>query len=141
MTEPENKFEEALSSLKRERYRVTGPRKALLKQLVDSDKPLAAEELHARLGPDTHDLVTVYRNLETFESIGIVIRIATESGKSLYELNAEEHHYHHIICRKCHRAEKLEHCEVEKLEQLAAKLGFTEVKHVLELYGVCEACR
>lgn len=141
MATPEYKFDSAISSLKRERYRITEPRKALLRLLIESDKPLGAEELHARLGATDYDLVTIYRNLETFESAGIATRIPTESGKSLYELNAEEHHHHHVICRKCHRAEKLDHCEVEKLERLAGKLGFTEVTHVLELYGVCDECR
>ena len=141
MTASGDPFDLAISSLKKERFRITEPRKALLRELVDSSKPLSAEELHALLGPTKFDLVTVYRNLETFESAGIVTRIPTESGKSLYELNAEAHHHHHVICRKCHRAEKLDHCEIEKLETLAANLGFTEVTHVLELYGVCDDCR
>lgn len=141
MQPPENPFDSAISSLKKERYRITEPRKALLRLLIESEKPLSAEELHAKLGPATYDLVTVYRNLETFEGARIVTRIPTESGKSLYELNAVEHHHHHIICRKCHRAERLDHCEIEKLEALAKNLGFTEVTHVLELYGVCDDCR
>ncbi|EDY83515.1 transcriptional regulator, Fur family [Verrucomicrobiia bacterium DG1235] len=134
-------YDEAISSLKRERYRITEPRKALLRLLIEAEKPLSAEEAHAALGADCYDLVTVYRNLETFDSAGIATRIPTEAGKSLYELNAEEHHHHHIICRKCHKAERLDHCEIEKLETLATKLGFTEVTHVLELYGVCDDCR
>ncbi|MDQ8202099.1 Fur family transcriptional regulator [Pelagicoccus sp. SDUM812003] len=134
-------FDAAISSLKRERYRITEPRKALLRLLVDSERPLSAEEAHDRLGSSDYDLVTVYRNLETFETAGIATRILTESGKSLFELNRSEHHHHHIICRKCHRAERLDHCEIEKLETLATKLGFTEVTHVLELYGVCDDCR
>ncbi|MDQ8182542.1 Fur family transcriptional regulator [Pelagicoccus sp. SDUM812005] len=141
MKKPEKQYEVAISSLKKERYRITEPRKALLRLLVESQKPLSAEDAHLSLGAQDYDLVTVYRNLETFEAAGIATRIPTESGKSLFELNAEEHHHHHIICRKCHKAEKLDHCEVEKLETLAAKLGFTEVTHVLELYGVCGDCR
>lgn len=141
MEETNNHFDTAISSLKRERLRITEPRKALLRILIETERPLSAEEAHEALGPEHYDLVTVYRNLEAFESAGIATRIPTESGKSLYELNAEEHHHHHIICRKCHKAERLDHCEVEKLETLAKKLGFTEVTHVLELYGVCDDCR
>lgn len=141
MDKPEHQYDVAITSLKKDRYRITEPRKALLRLLIDSQKPLSADEAHIALGADKYDLVTVYRNLETFEAAGIATRIPTESGKSLYELNAEEHHHHHIICRKCHKAEKLDHCEMEKLEQLATKLGFTEVTHVLELYGVCDNCR
>lgn len=141
MSNQKTKFDSAISSLKRDNYRITEPRRALLRELIQSDKPHSAEEFHKLLGIDAYDLVTVYRNLETFESAGIATRIPTENGKSLFELNAEEHHHHHIICRKCHRAEKLDACEMQKLETLAANLGFTEVTHVLELYGVCDECR
>ncbi len=141
MEKSEHQYEAAISSLKKDRYRITEPRKALLRLLVETQKPLSAEDAYEALGAENYDLVTVYRNLEIFEAARIATRIPTESGKSLYELNAEEHHHHHIICRKCHKAEKLDHCEVEKLENLAAKLGFTEVTHVLELYGVCDECR
>ena len=141
MHSSQEKMDSALESLKKERFRITEPRKALLHLLVDSPTPLSAEDAHRQLGSEDYDLVTVYRNLETFEKAGIANRIPTESGKSLYELNEERHHYHHIICRKCHRADKLDICEIEKLETLASDLGFTEVTHVLELYGVCEDCR
>ena len=141
MSSSTHKFDAAIDSLKKERLRITEPRKALLQLLDGAPKPLSAEELHEALGAEEFDLVTIYRNLDAFENAGIVNRIPTESGKSLYELNAEQHHYHHIICRKCHRTEKLDTCEIEKLEKLASDLGYSEVTHVLELYGVCETCR
>lgn len=141
MNAAEQKLDSAIDSLKKERLRVTEPRKALLKLLIKLTKPYSAEEIHERLGADTFDLVTVYRNLDAFATAGLVNRIPTESGKFLYELNEEEHHYHHIICRRCHRTEKLDTCEVVKLEKLASDLGYSEVTHVLELYGVCETCR
>ena len=141
MSSSTHRFDAAIDSLKKERLRITEPRKALLQLLDGAPKPLSAEELHEALGAEEFDLVTIYRNLDAFENAGIVIRIPTESGKSLYELNAEQHHYHHIICRKCHRTEKLDTCEIEKLEKLASDLGYSEVTHVLELYGVCETCR
>ena len=141
MSSSTHRFDAAIDSLKKERLRITEPRKALLQLLDGAPKPLSAEELHEALGAEEFDLVTIYRNLDAFENAGIVNRIPTESGKSLYELNAEQHHYHHIICRKCHRTEKLDTCEIEKLEKLASDLGYSEVTHVLELYGVCETCR
>ena len=141
MSSSTHRFDTAIDSLKKERLRITEPRKALLQLLDGAPKPLSAEELHEALGAEEFDLVTIYRNLDAFENAGIVNRIPTESGKSLYELNAEQHHYHHIICRKCHRTEKLDTCEIEKLEKLASDLGYSELTHVLELYGVCETCR
>ncbi|MEM9227027.1 MAG: Fur family transcriptional regulator [Verrucomicrobiota bacterium] len=139
MSKPD--YDHAIDVLRREHYRITEPRKAMLSVLVDAPKPLSAEELHARISQTKADLVTVYRSLESFEKAGIVQSFNLESGKSLYELVEENHHHHHIICRKCHRAEKLDFCEAEKLESLAKALGYTEIKHVLELYGLCEDCK
>lgn len=135
------KLDHAISSLKKESLRITEPRKALLTLLIDAQKPLSAEELHEILGAGKFDLVTVYRNLEAFEKAGVANRIPTESGKSLFEMNDEQKHYHHIICRHCHKAEKLDMCHLHELEEIAEKLGFSDVTHVLELYGVCQECR
>lgn len=136
------RIDDAIDVLRREHYRITEPRKAMLAVLVEQSRPLSAEQLHQLVGPDKADLVTIYRSLEAFEKAGIVQRFNLEAGgKALYELVAENHHHHHIICRKCHRAEKLDFCEAEKLEALAKNLGYENVSHVLELYGVCEDCR
>ncbi|MBC2593342.1 transcriptional repressor [Ruficoccus amylovorans] len=136
------RIDDAIDVLRREHYRITEPRKAMLAVLVEQSRPLSAEQLHQLVGSDKADLVTIYRSLEAFEKAGIVQRFNLEAGgKALYELVAENHHHHHIICRKCHRAEKLDFCEAEKLEALAKNLGYENVSHVLELYGVCEDCR
>ncbi|MGE9292647.1 MAG: Fur family transcriptional regulator [Puniceicoccales bacterium] len=141
MTHEKPRIDDALDVLRREHYRITEPRKAMLKVLVQESKPLSAEQVHQMVGAEKADLVTIYRSLEAFEKAGIVQRFTLESGKALYELVEENHHHHHIICRKCHRAEKLDFCEAEKLEALAKNLGYEDVHHVLELYGVCEDCR
>lgn len=140
ISKQDSRYDAALDVLRRERLRVTSPRRAMLKLLVAERRPLSAEEIHQQIGPGNADLVTVYRSLEAFEKAGIVQRILLENGKGLFELVEENHHYHHIICRKCHRAEKLDFCEAEKLMQLASNLGYSQVSHVLELYGICSDC-
>ncbi len=134
------RYDAALDVLRKGHLRVTNPRRAMLKLLVSERRPLSAEEIHQQIGPGNADLVTVYRSLEAFEKAGIVQRILLENGKGLFELVEENHHHHHIICRKCHRAEKLDFCEAEKLLQLATNLGYSQISHVLELYGLCSDC-
>jgi len=141
MSRSPNLFEDAIKTLKREKMRITEPRKALLRLLVETERPLSAEVAHSALAPSTCDLVTVYRNLEAFESTRIADRIPTESGKSLYKLSKSRHRQHHVICRKCNHAESLEYSEITRLEAMANELGFTEVAPVLELYGICNNCR
>lgn len=135
-------FKQGLQAMRKAKLRITEPRKALLKELIAAAHPIAAEELHAVLGVKDFDLVTVYRNLEAFAKIGVVHKFMTESGKALYELMDDHgHHHHHILCRRCHQAECLDVCKLDQLEKLAEQLGYTDVTHVLELYGVCAKCR
>lgn len=134
-------FEQGVQTLRKAGMRITEPRKALLNRLVAAPHPIAAEELHSQLGARDFDLVTVYRNLEAFAKIGVVHKLMTESGKALFEFKVDKGHHHHILCRECHQAECLEGCELGNLEQLAKQLGYSDVTHVLELYGVCAHCR
>lgn len=135
------RYQRALTTLRQDKLRVTQARKTLLQALVKAQRPISAEELYRSMAPGTFDLVTVYRNLETFERAGIAQKVMTESGKGLYELIEANHHYHHILCRKCHRAERLEDCELTHFETLAGALGYSDISHVLELYGLCMDCR
>jgi len=134
-------FDRVLQKMREQKMRITKPRKALLKTLMLAPQPISVEALHSQLGEKDFDLVTIYRNLEAFEQVGLVHKFMTESGKALYEWMLEDHHHHHILCRKCHQAECLDICDIENLEKLANELGYSEVTHVLELYGVCAKCR
>lgn len=129
----------ALGLLRSAGLRITRPRRALLRQLTEARQPLSAEDLH-RAGEETHDLVTIYRNLEAFHRAGILHRSHTEQGKSLFQLNEQNQHYHLVICRSCRRAERISACGLGPLEAMAADMGFSEITHHLELFGVCADC-
>jgi len=49
MPSSRDRIESALKNLKKEHFRITEPRKALLQLLVQADTPLSAEEAHRRL--------------------------------------------------------------------------------------------
>ena len=91
-----------------------------------------------RLPPS--DLVAVYRNLETFEAIKALQRIPLERGTRLLELTAPSEHYHHPICRVCHKAERPDLCVGGEVEDRASARGYTVIAYLLEVYGVCGAC-
>ncbi|MGF1484913.1 MAG: Fur family transcriptional regulator [Opitutales bacterium] len=128
-------------SIERSSLRMTHKRERLLEALVAVDRPISAAALRDRADLPESDLVTVYRTLEAFERIGIIQRIPLEENGCLYELTETNDHHHHFICRECHRAERLDLCLAKELEAQARKLGFTEVTHLMEVYGLCEDCR
>jgi Fur family ferric uptake transcriptional regulator len=123
--------------------KVTKPRLALLEILTEEHGPFTTEELHARI-PTSHaaapcDLVTIYRCLAKFEALGLISRCDFGDGLIRYELRSKIHH-HHIICRICRRAEPLPQCPVEDQSIRKLKLGFRDVFHRLEFFGVCPEC-
>ncbi len=120
--------------------RVTRKRERILEALMDFDRPASAEELRERAGLPVSDLVTVYRNLEAFNGVGVLQRIPLENGTHLFELISPGEHFHHVICRECHRAERLDVCVGHEVERKAKARGFSRIAHVMEVYGLCEKC-
>ncbi|MEO0793677.1 MAG: Fur family transcriptional regulator [Verrucomicrobiota bacterium] len=135
-------FDPTLDIMRERGMRITAARKRLVQVLANAGRPMAIEALHQLLGPKSFDLVTLYRNLSAFEEIGVLQTLRDEGGRTLYELIDCHHgHHHHVICRKCGLIQCLDECHAHPFEQAAEKLGFQEITHRLELYGLCEACQ
>jgi len=120
--------------------RLTRKRERILRALLSFERPMSAANLRDRAELPASDLVTVYRTLEAFEGVGVVQRVPLDSGGDLFELTAPDDHFHHFLCKKCHRAERIDACIGKELEEEARKRGFSEVSHVIEVYGICEDC-
>ncbi|MGJ8637872.1 MAG: Fur family transcriptional regulator [Opitutaceae bacterium] len=133
-------FDVIIQRLKENGGRMTKKRECILGALLTLDRPGSAEEIRERADLPASDLVTIYRNLETFEGLGVLQRVPLENGTQLFELTAPDDHYHHLICRKCHKTERLDVCVNHALVEKAKAQGYSKIAHVLEVYGVCEDC-
>ncbi len=133
-------FDTVIGRLKTGGGRMTKKRKVLLNALLTFDRPASAEEIRERADLNQSDLVTVYRNLETFENIGMLQRVPLENGTQLFELTAPNEHYHHLICRECHKAERLDLCVSKAVIGQAEAHGYTQIAHIMEVYGLCGKC-
>ncbi|NBU22141.1 transcriptional repressor [bacterium] len=132
-----------LSQLKEANLRITAPRVSVLKALLEGHGPFTVEEIFEKVksGESGCDLATVYRILGSFEKINILRRCDFGDGNTRFELaGIDNHHHHHVICRVCRRVEGLGDCEIPELNQFAEKLGFSQVSHSLEFFGVCPEC-
>lgn len=138
---PEQNFAAALQTLREHQHRVTEPRKAILTVLTREHGPFTAEELHARMEKGMCDLVTVYRCLAAMEEINLVRRCDFGDGAYRYEFNTGEHHHHHIVCRSCHSVQTIDLCVADGLERMARQMGYTNVTHLLEIFGICPQCQ
>ena len=130
----------AISKLREKGLRLTKQRKAILEVLADAESPASAEETFSSLPKDTCDLVTAYRCLEQFERARIVERGVRENGTKVYCLSHGHGHHHHLTCRKCGTAERIDLCMGEELEVAAQGFGYTEISHVMEVFGLCPEC-
>jgi Fur family ferric uptake transcriptional regulator len=138
---PEQALADALKRLRANGLRVTAPRQAMLGILTREHGPFSAEELHQKLAGRGCDVVTVYRSLQAMEEIGVVRRCDFGDGTYRYEINHGAHHHHHIVCRTCRKVEVLDHCVAGKLEAAARDMGYGNITHTLEIFGVCAQCQ
>ena len=118
----------------------TPTRKAIFDVFSPECKPINAEYIFDKLKKDV-DLVTIYRNLDSFEQTGIIRRLNLDKRSAYYEL-ASDHHHHHIVCTKCGATEEFEACDIEKvIDKISKSSLFNTVNtHSFELFGVCKKC-
>lgn len=129
-----------LERLRADGGRMTKKRECVLSALLTFDRPATAEQIRERAALPSSDLVTVYRNLETFAGLRVLQRVPLENGTQLFELTAPDEHYHHLICRTCHKAERLDVCVSHEVVGKAKSHGFSEITHLMEVYGLCADC-
>lgn len=68
-------LDQALHTLKSHHQKKTKTRLWILEQLATITTPITAYELFEHNTQDTIDITTIYRNLELFESLGIIHKI------------------------------------------------------------------
>lgn len=134
---------ELTDKLRSRSRKITAPRQAILDVLRRHQHPLTNKEIHAALDKHECDLVTVYRNLNTLEEMGMVRRFDFGDGVARFELLADgdDGHHHHLVCQRCARVVEVEGCFPAEVEQALARThGFTQITHRLEFFGLCPKC-
>lgn len=122
--------------------RDTRQRRALRERLAGSDSFVTAQQLHddLREAGDKVGLATVYRTLQSMSEAGEVDTLQSGEGETLYRMCGPRHH-HHLVCRSCGLAVELDGPAVERwASRVADDHSFTDVRHVVELFGLCADC-
>jgi Fur family transcriptional regulator, ferric uptake regulator len=124
--------------------RTTRQRAAVLAVLDDLVAFRSAQEIHAELvrRGDSVGLSTVYRSLAAMAADDDVDTLQRDDGETLYRRCHGATHHHHLVCRSCGATVEVEGPAVESwADNLAARYGYDEVSHTLEIFGRCSACR
>jgi Fur family ferric uptake transcriptional regulator len=122
--------------------RVTKQRTAVAAALATLDDFRSSQELHEYLRDqgESVGLTTVYRTLQAMAELGEVDVIVRDDGEAAYRRCSDDHH-HHLVCRSCGATVEITGPTVEEwADAMAAKHGFRDVSHTLEIFGLCRAC-
>lgn len=125
------------------RGRSTRQKRAVWAALHSLEDFVSAQELHKILDDrgEKVSLATVYRVLQSHQEEGLVDVLRPDDGEAIYRLCEREEHHHHLVCRSCGLTVEFEAPDIEDwAAKLAAQHDFSEVRHTLEIFGLCAAC-
>lgn len=129
-------------TLRGNQLKATPARLGLLDLFVHAKKPLSVKDLEGLANKKgSVDRVTLYRNVEQLEKLGLIRKIHLQGREALYETIESDHH-HHMVCKSCGIVKDVDSCGVEKFEiALLKATGFASVlDHSLEFFGLCKSC-
>jgi Fur family ferric uptake transcriptional regulator len=124
--------------------RITRQGLAVLGVVDGSENFRSAQDIHAELraAGETVGLTTVYRHLALLTDVGQLDSLQTADGEVVYRRCRSSEHHHHVVCRRCGRGAEVELPDLEHwAESTAQDLGYTDVTHTLEIFGLCATCR
>ena len=122
---------------------MTRQRAAVSELLGRTEDFRSAQQLHESLreGGDSVGLATVYRTLQALAEAGEVDVLRADDGENLYRRCESVKHHHHLVCRDCGTTVEISGGAVEAwTEEMAARHGFSDIEHTLDLFGRCGDC-
>ncbi len=133
-----------IEQLSAQGYRITSPRRQVMQILASVNQPLSALDIYERAQQERLKLgmVTIYRSLDLFSSLGLVRRVHLEDGCHVY-MPASPGHHHTLVCRNCdstvefHGDENLS----ELIQHVENTTGYHIEAHLLQFSGLCPDCR
>lgn len=123
--------------------RLTKPRKAILDVIAASEQPLSAMDIFERAQQQAPNLglVTVYRTIDTLETLGLIDRIhGSADCQTIFR--AASGHRHLLSCTDCGKSVYFDGVLAEReFERIGLENGFEITDHILQLYGICQKCQ
>lgn len=123
--------------------RFTDLRRRVLELVWTSHKPIGAYDVLARLGEERGRIAppTVYRALDFLIDAGLVHRLDSLNAFVGCPDPGRRHAGQFLICRECRTVTELHDAALEgQIQARAAELGFTAVRQILEVEGLCDSC-
>ena len=124
--------------------RLTPTRQRVLEIVWESHRPAGAYEILDRLAAEGRRAAppTVYRALDFLIDAGLVHRLDSLNAYVGCPDPGRKHSGQFLICRACRTVAELGDRNIDSLVASRAQaLGFTAVRQIVEIEGLCDSCR
>ncbi len=133
---------EAIDVVRGKGLRLTLARRLVLEALLAAPEPISAEEIAAGLGGriTQSDIASVYRNLETLGSLGLVRHFHAGHGPGRYVLESRADR-EYLACEACGTIESVDPASLDDVRDAVRELsGFEARFSHFPIVGLCPSC-
>ena len=139
-----SELQRAIQVLRANGYKVTRPRKQVLKVLAGVQEPVSPYDIQDILSKKGEHLnhVTIYRILDLFCDLNLAHKVLLLNGFVKCSLGKKEGCHRFMVCRQCGALREFADkalCEEEN--EIAQDLGFRSEQHFSEFSGICSNCQ
>jgi Fur family zinc uptake transcriptional regulator len=124
--------------------RLTAQRRRVLEMLLEDHAPVGAYDILSRLAAEGRPTapVAVYRALDFLREHGLAHRLASLNAFVACARPGREHGAQFLICGRCRSVAEIEDGGIARaVRGAAAEAGFAADWPVVEIAGLCPACR
>jgi len=133
-----------IQRLRESGHKVTNARLTVLNVLESHDGHMtSADVLEAVADVDERiGRASVFRTLDLFTQLAIIRPTYISSSQTPTYVLMPGGHHHHIICTNCNQVIEFHDCGLADLtSRLEDEHGVQLTGHLLEFYGLCDACQ
>ncbi len=127
--------------LKKNGYRKTFERFAILEQVGKTDGHFTAEQLYESMQKDYRvSLASVYNNFELLLKAGLILKHQFNGASAQYERTFRIQPHHHLVCTNCGKVKEFTDKNI-KIYVGTKKFNNLYPSHfALYIYGLCRRC-
>ena len=131
-------------ALKKEGLRYTQQRQSIWDEMCATDEHRDAEEIYLSLQNEGMSVsrATVYRTIDVLVKNNLVRKLELGDGRARYEHKMDLEHHDHLICVQCGKIEEFMDETIEEIQEtIVNDLGFKLIRHIHQLFVICNNCR
>ena len=131
-------------ALKKENLKYTKQRQFIWDEICNTDDHRDAEEIYLTLRKNglSASRATVYRTIDVLVKNNLVRKLEIGDGTARYENKIDTAHHDHLICIKCGKIEEFIDDTIEnRQDQIVEALGFKMIRHIHQLFVLCDKCQ